>query len=117
MSRRSAWRLRLALLHAAGRSRLSGKMVLALASRFTTRGLIRREVLCAPQACYAFAEKWRDGFAGPWCGVVRELKCMAALVSQVAVRTACKADAGSSAKMPGGPTAAAALAEVTASLL
>eukprot|EP00974_Lingulodinium_polyedra_P086484 8379488-Lingulodinium_polyedra.AAC.1 len=55
-------------------------MVLALVSHFTTRGLIRREVLCAPQACYAFAERWGNAAARPWPSVTRELRWMAALV-------------------------------------
>ncbi|CAK0821614.1 unnamed protein product [Prorocentrum cordatum] len=80
MSLRTAWRLRLALLHVVKLGRASGREMSALLGHFTTQGLIRREVFSAPQACFAFAQQFKSGRGQLWPSVYRELRWMASLV-------------------------------------
>ncbi|CAK0895306.1 unnamed protein product, partial [Prorocentrum cordatum] len=50
------WRVRLACLHALGLGRLTGKELQLLVAHFTWAGLMRRELLSLPHACYRFIE-------------------------------------------------------------
>ena len=95
MSLRSAWRLRLALLHVVKVGWASGREISALLGHCTTRGLIRREVLSVPQACFAFAQQFRQGRDSLCPSVCRELCWMASL----ACASAREFDAGWSTKV------------------
>eukprot|EP00959_Pyramimonas_sp_CCMP1952_P175333 3664239-Pyramimonas_sp.AAC.1 len=80
MSLRTAWRPRLALLRVVKLGKASGREMSALPGYFAARGLIRREVLSAPQACFAFAQQFKSGRGRLWSSVCQELRWMASLV-------------------------------------
>ncbi|CAK0904200.1 unnamed protein product, partial [Prorocentrum cordatum] len=80
MSLRTARRLRQAPLRVVKLGRASGREMSALLGHFTTRGLIRREVLSASQACFAFAQQFKSGRGQLWPSVRRELRWMASPV-------------------------------------
>jgi len=72
-SRRGAWRLKLALQGMADRGRATGDEVSVLIGHYTFRALVRRELLCAPNATYAFVQAHRHQRVRLWPSVVRRL--------------------------------------------
>ncbi|CAK0894510.1 unnamed protein product, partial [Prorocentrum cordatum] len=68
----TCWKLRLGFQEFARRKYASGKTVEILVSHFTTRALIRRELLCVFNAAYSFIEHAGDSAVPFWPSVKRE---------------------------------------------
>ena len=80
MSRRRAWRLRLAILEVLRRRALDGLRMRRLLGHFTWCAMLRRELLAIPSACYRFVTVAGGAPMRLWPSVERELRWMAALV-------------------------------------
>ncbi|CAK0883302.1 unnamed protein product [Prorocentrum cordatum] len=74
------WRDRLACLHALGLGRLTGKELQLLVAHFTWAGLMRRELLSLPHACYRFIEEAGESRWKLWNSARAELRMMCSLI-------------------------------------
>ena len=80
VSKRGMWRLRLGLLEFARRGYGSGHQLEILVGHFTSRALLRRELLSVFGAAYTFIGKHRHQNLKLWPSVIRELTWAAHLI-------------------------------------
>ncbi|CAK0844650.1 unnamed protein product [Prorocentrum cordatum] len=81
ISHRIGWRIRLGCLAVADMKYASGDLVRVVVSRFTSRALLRRELLSCLQASYYFIESSGHHARVLWSSVKRELRWCAALIA------------------------------------
>ncbi|CAK0826016.1 unnamed protein product [Prorocentrum cordatum] len=74
------WKLRLACLELCRKGFASGKTVSRVVSHFTSRALIRRELLSCLNSLYAFSAQYGGRTARLWPSCLRELRWCASLV-------------------------------------
>ncbi|CAK0816128.1 unnamed protein product [Prorocentrum cordatum] len=81
ISHRIGWRIRLGCLAVADMKYASGDLVRVVVSHFTSRALLRRELLSCLQASYSFIESSGHHTRVLWSSVKRELRWCAALIT------------------------------------